>query len=153
MFGIVKQSGGHIGSTASLDGTSFKLCLPRTDRTADIVTLSRPPAPLTLRGSETILLAEDEESVRVVIRTILRRNGYNVLEARLSGRQLAERLLAVGPDLKVLSASGYTDAAIVHHGVLDAGVAFLQKPITPDGLLRKVRTVLDTPAPKSPPSA
>ena len=174
VFGIVQQSGGYVSVSSELGhGTTFKVYLPRTDRVAE-TSFSNPPAA-TMNGSETILLVEDEEQVRIVACAILRRHGYNVLETsnggeaylvsidfpnaidllltdvvmpRMSGRRLAEQLAPQRPKMRVLFASGYTDDAIIHHGVLEAGVAFLQKPFTPQALLRKVRDVLDAAAAK-----
>jgi signal transduction histidine kinase/ActR/RegA family two-component response regulator/PAS domain-containing protein len=176
VFAIVEQSGGSIWVYSELGrGTTFKIYLPRAkhaSETGEIPVVTSSP----LGGNETILLVEDDDAVRALVRTILRRNNYNVLEAqnggeaflvseqfpgpihllltdvimpRMSGRQIAERLSPLRKDMKVLYMSGYTDDAIVIHGVLESSMAFLQKPITSDALLRKVREVLDTPMPRA----
>jgi two-component system, cell cycle sensor histidine kinase and response regulator CckA len=170
VFGIVKQSGGTIAvHSESGKGTTFTIYLPRTDQPVE--SLGDSGRIVTReRVSETILLVEDEEQVRGLTRSILRRAGYQVLESatggdalltceqhlgnidllltdvvmpKMGGRQLAERLAGIRPGMKILFMSGYTDDTIIHHGVLDAGVAFLQKPIMPEALLWKVREVLD----------
>jgi two-component system cell cycle sensor histidine kinase/response regulator CckA len=170
VFGIVQQSRGSIWVYSEPGkGTTFKVYLPRVDADVDV---TRPQlAPSTLRGTETILLVEDEEAVRAVAVNILRRQGYHVIEAehpaealliseqhqgaidllltdvvmpRMSGSELASRLAPTRPTMKVIFMSGYTDDSVVRHGVLEAGVPFIQKPITPAVVTRKVREVLDS---------
>jgi CheY-like chemotaxis protein len=171
VYGIVKQSGGSIFVYSEPQlGTTFKVFLPRAEHVAGIPDVE-PHQPLELAGGETILLVEDQPEVRAVARAILARQGYTVLEAghgkdalqivehhhddihllltdvvmpAMSGRELAQRLLEQRPHVRVLYTSGYTDEAIVHHGVIEPGVAFIQKPFTTVNLLRKVREVLDT---------
>jgi PAS domain S-box-containing protein len=169
VFGIVRQGGGSVWVYSEPGkGTTFKVYLPRIDAELDA---PRPIVPPTkLRGSETILLVEDDDQVRAVALGILRRNGYQVIEARhageallhsekasgaidllltdvvmpqMSGPELAKRLASVRPGMKVLCMSGYTDDSIVRHGVLESHLAYVQKPITPEGLTSRVREVLD----------
>ncbi len=169
VFGIVTQSGGSVWVYSELGlGTTFKVYLPRAKPGAREAETSIAPA--TLRGTETILLVEDEEQVRTVARGILTRTGYTVLHAatageallvceqhagvidllvtdvvmpQMSGPELAKRLGVARPDMRVLCMSGYTDDSIVRHGVLAAHFAVLQKPLTPEMLTKKVREVLD----------
>jgi PAS domain S-box-containing protein len=172
VFGIATQSGGSVWVYSELGlGTTFKVYLPRAKTQARAPGVSMPPT--TLHGTETILLVEDEDQVRAVARGILTRHGYKVIEAgtpgeallsceqhtgtidllltdvvmpKMSGPELAKRLAVGRPEMRVLCMSGYTDDSIVRHGVLEAHFAFLQKPITPDTLTRKVREVLDAPS-------
>jgi two-component system cell cycle sensor histidine kinase/response regulator CckA len=173
IYGIVKQSDGHIWVYSELgQGTTFKIYLPRVEEAVEPGQRISIPVE-SLRGSETILLAEDADVVRDLARLALLQSGYTVLEARtgeeallicerhegpihllltdvvmpggMSGRQLAERLATLRPGMKVLYMSGYTDNAIAHHGVLEPGMAFLQKPFTPASLAHKVRETLDAP--------
>ena len=170
VYGTVKQSGGFIWVYSEPGrGATFKIYLPRVDAPVES---AAPPAPVERppRGSETVLLAEDEPAVRAIARQALERQGYTVLAAPsgadalalaaqhgatihllltdvvmpgMSGRDLADRLTAQRPGIRVLYISGYTDNAIVRHGMLEPGLAYLQKPFRPDALVRKVRDVLD----------
>ena len=177
VYGIIKQSGGFIWVYSEVDkGTSFKIYLPRVD--AAVLPAERQAGTeATLPGgTETILLVEDEEAVRRATREILEMRGYRVLEAadgehalevfaqhgapihllltdvvmpRMSGRELAERITAASPATRVLYMSGYTNDAIVHHGVLGAKTAFIEKPFSVAALAQKVREVLDSARPSA----
>jgi len=170
VYGIVKQSGGYVWVYSEPGrGTTFKLYFPRVDAPAEIPAPPRETATLT--GTETILVAEDDDMLRPLAKGLLQKLGYTVLEAEnaeraldlarartgpihllvadvvmpgASGRELARRLAHTRPDTRVLYVSGYTDDAIVHHGMLEPGLNFLQKPFTPGALARKVREILDT---------
>jgi two-component system cell cycle sensor histidine kinase/response regulator CckA len=169
VYGIVDQSGGHIQVETELArGTSFRIYLPRV---ADAVEVLRPSKVLSgsLRGSETVLVVEDDDGVRKLTREFLKISGYTVLEARngaeaiqiparhagpvdllltdvlmpgMNGREVAQQFVSLRPETKVLFMSGYTEDAITHLGILEPGVAFIEKPFSPDELARKVRRVL-----------
>jgi nitrogen-specific signal transduction histidine kinase len=175
VYGIVTQSGGYITAEAGAGGgTTFRICLPEVAAEAEVevaADVQRPPETIERpRGSETILLVDDEDSVRQLASQLLRKSGYTVIEAadgpaavrlcrdrpqpvdllltdvvmpRMNGRELAAEVNALCPTLKVLYMSGFADHGIVHNGILDAGLAFLPKPLTMDSLTRKVRDVLD----------
>jgi PAS domain S-box-containing protein len=171
VYGIVKQSGGSIYVYSEVGrGTSFKVFLPRVADAAPAASRGDKTSPVRLGRQETLLVVEDDPAVRALTRTVLKSSSYDVIEAcdpedalrwveehpepihllvtdvvmpGMSGRVLAERLKQVRPEIKVLFVSGYTDDAVVRHGLLEAEVAFLQKPFSPDALARKVREVLD----------
>jgi CheY-like chemotaxis protein len=172
VFGIVKQSGGSIFVYSEPErGATFKIYFPQA---AERRSTSDARLPAVHAGSlgETVLVAEDDEQVRAVVRRVLARAGYQVLEARsggealaiaerhlesidllvtdvvmpeMGGPELAAALKGRRPSLRLLYMSGYTDDSVLRHGILEGDVAFIQKPLTPDLLLRKVRETLDTP--------
>jgi signal transduction histidine kinase len=168
---IVRQSGGHIDVDSDVGkGTTFKIYFPRVDKSVEAASGPDQRGPLP-RGTETLLVVEDEPAVRYLARGVLEAQGYEVLLASdgqdalqvahkhkgspirlvvtdvimplMSGKAMADRLKTTYPDLKVLFTSGYTDDAIAHHGVLERGVEFLAKPYTPATLTSKVREMLD----------
>jgi PAS domain S-box-containing protein len=169
VYGIVKQSEGNIWVYSEPgQGTTLKIYLPQIDEPVD--ELKEEVVKEIARGNETILVVEDDETVRKLAVRILKKQGYRVLEAseggtalllgeefkdpihliltdvvmpKMSGRQLVERLKEIHPEMKALYMSGYTDNAVLHHGVLEKGTNFIQKPFTVENLTRKVRGVLD----------
>jgi PAS domain S-box-containing protein len=174
VLGIVQQSGGHVTVESTPDeGASFRVFLPRTtEARTPAPPVREPRQPVAKRGSETVLLVEDEGQLRVLARDILRGAGYTVFEApnaaeaikvsqrhagpihllvtdvvmpHIGGQELARRLGVERPRMRVLYMSGYTDDGIVQGGTVDPNIAFLPKPITPDTLLGKVRETLDAP--------
>src|SRR5436309_3550888 len=177
VYGIVKQSDGYIWVYSEPGmGSTFKIYLPRVDAEVSLEEARETPPPLP-SGSETVLLVEDDRTVRMLAGEMLRMNGCTVLQARVGREapdlvrrhgqpihllltavvlaqviapQLATGVADIQPGIRVLYMSGYTDGVIAHHGVLDAGVAYLQKPFTADFLARKVREVLDARTGRSP---
>ena len=173
-YGIIKQSGGHISVYSEPGrGATFKIYLPQVRSRRRASPLRVCDSPDLPRGTETILLVEDDPALREMAATLLRRLGYTVLAAangiealslkqqrdighidllftdvvmpHMSGKELADRVRALYPHTRILFTSAYTENAIVHQGVLNKGVALLQKPFTPSALARKVREVLDQP--------
>jgi two-component system cell cycle sensor histidine kinase/response regulator CckA len=172
VYGIVKQSGGYVWVYSELNrGTTFKVYLPLVEDAAAAEAIALHEH-VTARGTETILLVEDQDAVRELARTVLESQGYAVVEAisgeqaeqlangrpgkinllltdvvmpGMSGRELAQRLSTGSPEMRVLFMSGYTDNVIAQGGVLEAGMSFLQKPFSPRVLAAKVREVLDNP--------
>jgi two-component system cell cycle sensor histidine kinase/response regulator CckA len=170
VYGFVKSSGGHVSVYSEPGhGTTFKVYFPQVQERVSSGE-SLPGVTKISRGNETILVVEDEDCVRALIRHVLQHSGYNVLEAsngrdavrlaqdhqgtihllvtdvimpHMGGRQVAERLVEMRPSIKVLYCSGYTDDAVVRHGILEAGTSFVQKPYSPTFLAQKVRDVLD----------
>jgi PAS domain S-box-containing protein len=174
VHGIVKQSGGDIYVYSEPgDGTTFKVYFPRLRKSSEVMTTTAEHRAMVPRGSETLLLAEDDEALRALSARVLIGLGYKVLIARtggealrmvgqyegridliatdvvmpeMNGSQLVEQVLEARPNIRVLFMSGYTDDEVMRRGVIDGQTAFLQKPFTPDLLAHKVREVLDTPA-------
>jgi PAS domain S-box-containing protein len=175
-YGILKQSDGHIHVYSEVArGSTFKIYLPQVEQQRRTTTLPRLKSPDLPRGTETILLAEDDPSLLEMSATLLRRLGYTVLTAvngvealnlkqqrdighidllftdvvmpHMSCKELSDRIRAIYPHTKILFTSAYTESAIVHQGMLNEGVMLLQKPFTPSALAHKVREVLDQSSP------
>jgi two-component system cell cycle sensor histidine kinase/response regulator CckA len=170
VHGIIRQSGGHVAVYSELGyGTTFKVYLPRVEKAANASISGTVRLPL-VGGNETVLIVEDEDGVRSLARYVLANCGYQVLEAhdgaealrvsdefdgiihlvvtdvvlpKMGGKEIAERISRLRTGIKVLFLSGYTDDAVMRHGILEAQVAFLQKPFTPASLAAAVRAVLD----------
>jgi two-component system, cell cycle sensor histidine kinase and response regulator CckA len=172
VFGIVKQSGGDVRVYSEVGhGTTFRIYLPRTEEAATAGSSMGGRAAVAAGGSETVLVVEDEEGVRELVREILQQAGYRVLAAagpsealdvgfsrgpeidllitdmimpEMTGRQVADRLRSARPEIRVLYMSGYTGDAMVHRGLLDPGASFLVKPFASQDLMARVREVLDS---------
>jgi signal transduction histidine kinase/ActR/RegA family two-component response regulator len=170
VYGIVRQSGGHVEVYSEMGrGTAFKVYLPRVADAPELREVETPKAALP-RGTETVLVVEDEDLVRGIIVKSLEIQGYRVIGAqdglqglellqsvsvdllvtdvrlpRMAGPELVRQALVSYPGLRVLYISGYTDKAVLHHGILSAGSLYIQKPFTPDALARKVREALGGP--------
>jgi PAS domain S-box-containing protein len=180
-YGIIKQSGGHINVYSEPGrGTTFKIYLPQVEPQAKI-SVRHADLPDLPRGTETILLVEDDPALREMAATLLRRLGYTVLAAangidalslqqqrdtgqvdllftdvvmpHMNGKELSERVQALYPHTRILFTSAYTENAIVHQGVLGKGAALLQKPFSPSALARKLREVLNQPGAPKPDAA
>ena len=171
VYGAVKQNCGNIWVYSEVGrGTTFKVYLPQVNQ---VVEVRKADALSTAgaKGTETVLLAEDEKVVRKFVRSILEKNGYTVLEAHhgsealrvalqhpgpidllltdmvmplMGGKLLAGKMINLRPGIKVLYMSGYSENAVIHHGILELGTAFLEKPFTVEALETKVRELLDT---------
>lgn len=170
VFGIVRQNNGYVWVYSEKGkGTTFKVYLPRSEKQG-IMVKKEELSSSQIQGNETILLVEDDKALRDLAKQMLEGYGYTVLPARhgkealklgndhpdaihllltdvvmpgMDGRDLAEKLQSERPDMKLLFMSGYTDNAVAHHGVLDTGLSFIQKPFAAPALARKVREVLD----------